>query len=66
MSGVEAVRTGVSALCARLRQGGIFLAADRFHGGWKRTMSGEILRETVAGCGMKVLAVPEGVAGMKP
>jgi len=55
----------IGRLCARLKPGGILLAANRFHGGWKRLMPDQALRETLAGNGLKVLAVDEGVAGMK-
>jgi chemotaxis methyl-accepting protein methylase len=55
----------IGRLCARLRLGGIMLAANRFHGGWKRLMPDQALREMLAGNGLKVLAVDEGVAGVK-
>lgn len=61
----EALERTIGRLCARLRPGGIFLAADHFHGGWKRAVPEDGLKETVAGCGLKVLALNEGVAGMR-
>ena len=55
----------VGSLCARLRPGGILLAADCFHGGWKRAMPEGLIRETLAGCGLQLLAVSRGVAGAR-
>lgn len=55
----------VGRLCARLGPGGLFMAADRFHGGWKRSTPADALREMLAGNGLEPLAVAEGVAGIK-
>jgi SAM-dependent methyltransferase len=52
-------------LCERLRAGGILLAADRFHGGWKKLMTDEALRKLFGACGLMIQAVAEGVAGVK-
>jgi chemotaxis methyl-accepting protein methylase len=59
----EVLERVVGRLCARLRPGGILLAADRFHEGWKRAVPDDLLREMLAGCGLKLLEVGEGVAG---
>ena len=56
----------VARLARRLRRGGILLAANRFHGGWKKMLSDDALREIVAGCGLQMLSVSEGVAGVRP
>jgi chemotaxis methyl-accepting protein methylase len=55
----------VSRLCARLKPGGILLADDRFHGGWKRATPTDVLREMLAGNGLTLLESCEGVAGVK-
>ena len=55
----------VGRLCARLRPGGILLADDRFHGGWKRTTPAEVLGKMLAGNGLTLLTSCEGVAGIK-
>jgi chemotaxis methyl-accepting protein methylase len=56
----------IGRLCARLKTGGILLAANRFHGGWKRLVPDQALRVMLSGNGLKVLTVDEGIAGMKP
>ena len=53
----------VRGLSSRLRAGGILLAANRFHGGWKKAVPEESLRELFRACGLKVLPVAEGVFG---
>jgi chemotaxis methyl-accepting protein methylase len=66
LNGREELAGVVGRLCARLRPGGILLAADRFHQGWKRMVPDDLLREMLAGCGLKLLAAGEGVAGERP
>jgi chemotaxis methyl-accepting protein methylase len=65
LNGREELERVVGGLCARLKPGGILLAADRFHQGWKRGVPDDLLREMLAGCGLKVLAAGEGVAGVR-
>ena len=55
----------VGRLCARLKPGGILLAADRFHGGWKRATPADVLGEMLAEKGLGLLTVDEGLAGVK-
>jgi chemotaxis methyl-accepting protein methylase len=52
-------------LAVSLHSGGILLAADRFHGGWKKILSRADLEAMLVNCGLVVLTVGEGVAGMK-
>jgi hypothetical protein len=59
---VEAV---IRRLYSRLHSGGIFLAADRFHGGWKKSLSNLQMEELLRKCGLQVLSVGEGVAGVR-
>ena len=61
----EALVETIGRLSSQLRPGGIFLAADRFHGGWKRTVPDDTMRGILAGCGLRILYANEGVAGMK-
>lgn len=61
----ETMKMAVGSLCARLRPSGILLAADCFHGGWKRAMPEDVIRETLAGCGLQLRAAGKGVAGAK-
>lgn len=58
------LRETVARLAGRLLPGGILLATNRFHGGWKKIIPDELLREIWAGCGLKPLPVGEGVAGI--
>lgn len=66
LNGREKLAGTIGRLCARLKPGGILLAADRFHGGWKQTVPAGLLREMLAGQGLELLAMDEGVAGQKP
>lgn len=61
----ENLRETVERLARRLRAGGILLAADRFHGGWKKRVSDDLLRSIWKECGLRLLPVAEGIAGMK-
>ncbi|HEY6872995.1 MAG TPA: CheR family methyltransferase [Geobacteraceae bacterium] len=65
LNGREELAGTVGRLCARLKAGGILLAADRFHGGWKRSVPDDALRSLLAGNGLRLLACGEGVAGVK-
>ncbi len=60
------LRATVQRLAGRLKTGGLLMAANRFHGGWKRMVDDEILRSMLAECSLRVLPVAEGVAGEKP
>ena len=60
----DVMRT-VAALAGRLRPGGIFLAADRFHGGWKKIMPPACLMEMVSQCGLRAVNADEGIAAVK-
>ena len=60
----DVMRT-VAALAGRLRPGGILLAADRFHGGWKKNMPSARLMEMVSRCGLNAVIAGEGIAAVK-
>lgn len=53
-------------LAALLRPGGLFLAADRFHGGWKKNIPRETLGDAFKRCGLVVSEAGEGIGGLKP
>lgn len=55
----------VGNLAALLRPGGLLLAADRFHGGWKRQIPKDCLGDLFKGCGLIVSEAGEGIAGLK-
>jgi hypothetical protein len=48
-----------------LRPGGVLLAADRFHEGWKRNIPGETLGDVFKACGLEVIEAGEGPGGLK-
>ena len=53
----------IRALAARLAPGGVLLAADRFHAGWRLRVPAEKLRALMQANGLTPLEVPEGIAG---
>lgn len=55
----------VAGLVNCLAAGGIILAADRFHGGWKRVAPPEMLGEILSGRGLSVVTAGEGMAGIR-
>ncbi|HEY6838673.1 MAG TPA: chemotaxis protein CheR [Geobacteraceae bacterium] len=61
-SAVEAV---VRSLTHRLAPGGILLAADRFHAGWRKKLSKEELGEMIGQSGLAPLCPEEGIGGVK-
>ncbi len=66
LSGRGELEVTVTGLCGRLKRGGILLAADRFHDGWKRSTPDGLMQALLAENGLQVLACEEGVAGRKP
>lgn len=58
----ESVETAVESLAARLGPGGIILASDRFHGGWKKKMPPERLKEIFRKKGFRLVPVTDGIA----
>ncbi|RNC72257.1 MAG: chemotaxis protein CheR [Desulfuromonadales bacterium] len=61
----EALRRVVAELAHRLSPGGMLLAADRFHHGWKRLAPPELHAEILAEAGLSVMPAGEGLAGIK-
>lgn len=62
----EELSRGIAALASRIAPGGVLLAADRFHAGWRLRVSKELLEEKMREQGLTPLPVPEGVAGRRP
>ncbi|GAB7025065.1 CheR family methyltransferase [Geotalea toluenoxydans] len=60
-----ALEKAVAGLAARLNLGGILLAADKFHGGWKKKAPATLLVEIFTKAGLEVLKLEEGLAGIK-
>jgi SAM-dependent methyltransferase len=60
-----ALRKAVAALAARLAPGGVLLAADRFHEGWRLRVPQAALLGMLRDQGLEPLDVPEGIGGRK-
>lgn len=60
-----ALEEAVARLTGRLNPGGILLAADRFHGGWKKKAPETLLAEIFTKAGLDVLRLEEGLVGIK-
>ncbi len=61
----ESVGRVVAGLAAGLEPGGILMAADRFHAGWRKLFPREQLAELFARCGLRLVAGGEGIAGIR-
>ena len=55
----------MEALASRLLPGGVLLAADRFHAGWRQQVAPEELRALLRESGLTPLEIGEGVAGRR-
>jgi SAM-dependent methyltransferase len=55
----------IGALASRLAPGGVLLAADRFHAGWRLQVPAKKLRALMRAHGLVPLEIDEGVAGQK-
>ena len=56
----------VAGLVRRLKPGGVLLAADRFHEGWRKLVPKGKSEALLAGCGMRILEIGEGIGGELP
>ncbi|MBU5638402.1 chemotaxis protein CheR [Geomonas sp. Red69] len=54
-----------AGLAARLAPGGLLVAADRFHAGWRQRVPNEELVDRMRACRLTPLEIPEGIAGIK-
>jgi SAM-dependent methyltransferase len=61
----EELARAIGALAARLLPGGVLLAADRFHAGWRLRVPAEQLRALMRAQGLIPLELPEGIGGRK-
>jgi chemotaxis methyl-accepting protein methylase len=59
------LETAVKGLVKRLKKKGIFLAADRFHGGWRRKIPLNELGLLCTQHGLRLLDLPEGIGGIR-
>ena len=57
----QKLKTTVAALAGRLNPGGILLAADSFHQGWKKIVPLSMLSGIFRECGLRVQDIADGV-----
>lgn len=60
----NSMRQVVENLAALLEPGGVLLAADRFHGGWKKQNPEEFLGDLFKACGMNIVEAGNGIAAV--
>lgn len=65
MNETNALRRAVKGLVSRVKPGGIILAADRFHAGWRRTVPLPAIVELFREEGIRIMDLPEGVGGIR-
>lgn len=61
----DELEPAVRNLSELLRPGGLLLAADSFHGGWKKRIPGEALGDVFKACGLTVQEAGEGIGGLR-
>jgi len=66
INGSEQLDRAAAHLAALLSPGGILLAGDRFHGGWKQKCPQSELRALFERHGLQYIDTGEGVGGLKP
>lgn len=63
LHGAEDLCRAFAGLASRLAPGGVLLAADRFHAGWRLRVPAAALCDLMRANGLAPLEVPEGIAG---
>lgn len=61
----SALEAAVSGLAQRIKKGGIILAADRFHGGWRRVTPLAGIQRLFEKQGMRPIDLPEGIGAIR-
>jgi chemotaxis methyl-accepting protein methylase len=61
----SALDAAVKGLALRLKKGGILLAADRFHAGWRRVIPLNELKLLFVRHGVRLISSPEGISGIR-
>ncbi len=62
---ITALEAAVKGLAQRLKKGGIILAADRFHSGWRRVIPLSKLELLFVEHGIRLMELPEGIGGIR-
>lgn len=65
LHGPDELTAAFAGLSARLAPGGLLLAADRFHAGWRQRVTEADLVALMQVQGLTPVGVPEGIAGEK-
>jgi hypothetical protein len=61
----EMVRDLARNLAERVGKGGVFLAADRFHAGWRKSVTSGMIEAELESAGCTVVDAGEGVAAIR-
>jgi len=61
----DVLEAAVKGLVRRVKKGGILLAADRFHAGWRRVIPLTELKRLLEKHGIGTIDLPEGVGGIR-
>jgi chemotaxis methyl-accepting protein methylase len=61
----ETLTRVISLLAARLNRGGILLAADHFHGGWKQSTPSATIKELLTASGLQAVEPGEGIGAVR-
>jgi hypothetical protein len=62
----SALAAVVARLAAEMEKGGLLLAADRFHGGWRKKIPLADIVSMLAAAGLQPLPCSDGVAAIRP
>lgn len=60
------LNSAIANMTGGLVPGGVLLAADNFHEGWKQKCPQAALRASFEACGLQVVEAGEGICGLKP
>ena len=61
----ESVRELIGNLTERVEKGGLFLAADRFHGGWRKSVRVRMIKSELENAGFTIVDAGEGVKAVR-
>jgi hypothetical protein len=59
---VDQLATAATSLAQRIKPGGILLAANRFHGGWKKEAPPEVVNGVMQQSGFRLHPIEDGIA----
>jgi SAM-dependent methyltransferase len=65
LHGNKILTNAIASVVKRLKSGGVLLAADRFHGGWKKDSPPSLIKEIMERSGLVVRYLSDGIAAEK-